>query len=270
MYCQNVKKLAIVFVVGALLLLSSGSYAAPGSNVKIEREEISISGGEVTEKIFFASTLGSYNGTINIWAPSDCKIECRGSSIDGNAHDGMVDINLGANGLEIPSRGTLLLNISYTLKNNFEYTILYPTDLMEITIKAADYPRGNIPLKYGGNSIYTSNLTALEKDTQIWIEFIEQQSSENASSIYIMAGVVAIFLAVILIAFAVRRRGEEGILAKESTEALELRKRLLTDALKTLEIEHEKKKIPDAYYRSIKDYFKKEAIKVLREIDRRR
>ncbi|RLF62870.1 MAG: hypothetical protein DRN31_03590 [Thermoplasmata archaeon] len=90
------------------------------------------------------------------------------------------------------------------------------------------------------------------------------------SALSLVAGAVAILLAILLIALTIKRRREEKLLEKEPVEALELRKRLLTDALKTLEIEHEKKKIPDAYYRSIKDYFKKEAIRVLREIDRRK
>jgi len=270
MYCQNVKKVAVVFVVAALLLMALSSSAAPGSNIKIEKEEISISDGKVVEKLFFASTLGSYNGTISIWAFSDYKIECMGHDIEGNLNGNVVDIDLGENGLVIPSTGTLLINVSYTLKDKFEYTTLYPTDLIEITIDTGNYPRGNIPLKYEGNDIYSSNLTSLEKDTSIWMEFIERQSSESTDNLSLIAGAVAIFFAVLLLAFAIRRRREEGLLAKESIEALELRKRLLTDALKTLEIEHEKKKIPDTYYRSIKDYFKKEAIRVLREIDRRK
>ena len=67
-----------------------------------------------------------------------------------------------------------------------------------------------------------------------------------------------------------RRHGHDRRLETEPADALQLRKRLLTDALKTLEVEHENKKIPDAYYQSIKSYFKNEAVRVLRELDRRK
>ena len=270
MYCRNVKKVAVVFVVAALLLVPLSIAASPGSNIKVEKEEIEISGNKVSEKIFFTSILGSYNGTVEIWAPSDCHVECMGNAVNGNAQNNVVEINLGENGLMIPSDGTLLINVSYTLKGNFEYKVIYPTDLMELTIKTGKYPRGNIPLKYEGNGIYTSNLTSMEKDASISIEFVEQSAVGGMSALSLVAGAVAILLAILLIALTIKRRREEKLLEKEPVEALELRKRLLTDALKTLEIEHEKKKIPDAYYRSIKDYFKKEAIRVLREIDRRK
>ena len=270
MYCRNVKKVAVVFVVAALMLMPLSGAASPGSNIKVEKEEIEISGNEVTEKIFFTSILGSYNGTIEIWAPSNSHIECMGNEIKGNAQNNVVEINLEENGLMIPSHGTLLINVSYALKGNFDYKVLYPTDLMTIALKTKDYPRGNIPLKYEGNDMYTSNLTSVEKDTSISIEFVKQSAAGGMNAMSAVAGSVAILLAILLLAFAIRRRREEGLLAKEPVESLELRKRLLTDALKTLEIEHEKKKIPDAYYRSIKDYFKKEAIRVLREIDRRK
>jgi len=42
------------------------------------------------------------------------------------------------------------------------------------------------------------------------------------------------------------------------------------DALKTLEKEHEKKKISDVYYGSIKDYLKDETITVMREQEKRK
>ena len=79
---------------------------------------------------------------------------------------------------------------------------------------------------------------------------------------------MVVLLAILLV--MTRRRGvRDRRLESEPAEALQLRKRLLTDALKTLEVEHDKKKIPDTYYQSIKSYFKDEAVRVMRELDRR-
>ncbi len=57
---------------------------------------------------------------------------------------------------------------------------------------------------------------------------------------------------------------------KESIQSLELRKKLLVDALKTLEKEHDEGKIPDSYYESIKGDFKKQAVEVLKELDEKK
>ncbi len=57
---------------------------------------------------------------------------------------------------------------------------------------------------------------------------------------------------------------------RESIQSLELRKKLLVDALKTLEKEHDEGKIPDSYYESIKGDFKKQAVGVLKELDEKK
>jgi len=267
-----VKKFALIagLSMAALLLVPLCHAVSPGTNIKVEKDDISISGDKVTERIFFISTIGKYNGTIEIWVPSDhYQVEYGGNELAGVMGGNIFEVNLGEQGIVIPAGGNISLNVSYSIKNKFEDRVIYPTDLMEINVNTAEYPRGNIPVEYKGNNMYTSNLKLLEKDDLIWIEFMKESSAGGMNEISILMGVVAILLAIILIAFAVKGRSREGNLGKESVEALGLRKRLLTDALKTLELEHDKKKIPDTYYRSIKDYFKKEAVRVLRELDRR-
>ena len=100
--------------------------------------------------------------------------------------------------------------------------------------------------------------------------FFVQLSSEGTWGLLtvILGGLTLVF-AVALLLVLLRRGKRDRALEKEPVEALELRKRLLTDALKTLEVEHDNKKIPDAYYQSIKHSFKQEAVRVLRELERR-
>ncbi len=263
------RKVALISVVvlSALMLMPLHASSSE-TGVTIEKAEVSISGHEVNEKIYFSSTV-EYNGTLQLWMPSEnYKVECMGKELSGTLDGYALSINLGEQGITVPAGGAISLNVTYTLKNRFEYRALYPAGPTNITVKSEEYPRGNIPIIYEGNNIYSSNVASMEKDSSIWIEFVEESSTgTNLSSV--LMGSFAVLVAIIIIFLIVKRRRGESSLGKESSEALELRKRLLTDALKTLEMEHDKKKIPDTYYRSIKDYFKKEAIKVLRELDRR-
>ncbi|MEA2054203.1 MAG: hypothetical protein U9O96_03670 [Candidatus Thermoplasmatota archaeon] len=268
------RKIAVIAIAlsAVALLLMPYSASSPGDNIKVEKEDISIVGDEVNERIFFTSTLGKYNGTIEIWATSNPKIECEGKELAGVFEENIVEINLGENGIVIPAGGNISINVSYTIDGKFENRIIYHTDLMEINIESAKYPRGNIPIEYKGGNEYASTLKSLEKGDGFWVEFVEISpgGKTNIDILSILAGSVAILLAIVLIALAGKKRKDERRLGKEPVEALELRKKLLTNSLKALEIEHDKKKIPDAYYRSIKDYFKGEAVKVLKELDRRK
>lgn len=265
------RKVALVSVIAiaALLVIPYCHAASTGESIKIERVEINISEGDVSEHLWFSSTA-DYNGTLKFWMPSDkYSVEYMGNQLTGTPDGNVLTIDLGGHNLTIPAGGNISVNVNYTIKDRFEYRVNYPTEEMDITVNSGKYPRGNIPIKYEGNGIYTSNLASLQENDSFWIEFVGETSRGGAVSISTLAGAIAVLLALAIIVFILKKRGADSTLGKESVEALELRKRLLTDSLKTLEIEHEKKKIPDAYYRSIKEYFKKEAIKVMREIDRR-
>jgi hypothetical protein len=259
---------AVTYLITLALLVPLCHASSSGDNIKVRKEEIRISGNEVNEKIFFISKLGTYNGTVEIWvSSSNYELEYKGEKLEGILEGNVVELSLGDYGIVIPAGGNISINVSYILENKFEHKIIYSTDLVDIRIESSKYPRGNIPLEYKGDDVYTSSLISREKDDYIWIEFMEKISGGEINTTTLVIGLVAI-LAIIFIAFITKKRATVK-LGKESVEALELRKKLLTDALKTLEIEHNKKKIPDSYYRSIKDYFKGETIKVLRELDKR-
>jgi len=261
------KRIALMFAIAiSALMLVSPCYAFPVDSINVDKAEINISGNDVSEHLLFSSS-SVYNGTLELWIPSDkYNVEYMGNELTGTLENSVLSINLGEQGIVIPAGKNISLNVSYSIGNKFDYRVMYPTSEMELTINSGKYLRGSIPVKYEGNGVYTSNITSLQKGDFILIEFAAEKETIGMSMI---AGAVAVIFALLIIAYILKRRGADGMLGKESVEALELRKRLLTDALKTLEVEHEKKKIPDVYYRSIKEYFKKEAIRVLRELDRR-
>ena len=261
------KRIALISAIAiSALMLVLPCYAFPVDGITVDRAEIDISGNDVSEHLLFSSS-SVYNGTLELWIPSDkYEVEYMGNELAGTMQDSVLSINLSEQGIVIPAGKNISLNVSYSIGNIFDYRVMYPTDEMVITIHSGNYLRGSIPVRYDGNGIYTSDIASLQKGDSISIEFAAEKEKVSIS---VIAGAVAVVFAILIIAYILKRRGADGMLGKESVEALELRKRLLTDALKTLEVEHEKKKIPDAYYRSIKEYFKKEAIRVLRELDRR-
>ena len=269
------KKVLVGITIAIILLMPlcrSDEDEIKKEGILVESNNVVINNNMVEEEIVYKSTLSNYNGTLQIWAPyEDTKIKYEENILEGEREGDIISIYLGDYNITIPFGETISLKVSYALSDTFEKKFIYQTDKVKIQIHSEKYPRGNIPLTYMGNNTYTysSNLSFNPGDS-FWLEFIEQKREET-NVVSLTFGIVAIFLALVLvgyIAVGVRRKGKT--LAKESDEALELRKRLLMDALKTLEIEHDKGKIPDVYYASIKDYFKGEAIKVLKEIERRK
>ena len=237
----------------------------------VEKNIIFINNSRVEEQITFKSMLGHYNGTLQLWAPSKAQLLKQDQILTGEKEGNFILLNLGEHNLTIKLGKNLSLNMVYGLPEPFEKQFIYKTEKVKLHIRTEKYPRGDLPLMYvkGYEYVYSSEVP-FEPGEEFMLEFIEQKQTE-ANIFSLALGVVAILLAIILIGYifiGIKRRGK--VIAKESDESLELRKRLLMDALKTLELEHEKEKISDTYYASIKDYFKGEAIKVLKEIEKRK
>lgn len=241
-------------------------------SIIVESDKIIINNDVVEEEIVYKSILSNYNGTLKIWAPyEDTEIRYEGNILGGEKNGDIISIYLGDYNITIPFGESISLNLKYKFFDTFEKKFIYKTEEFSIQIHSEKYPRGDIPLTYMGNNSYSySSTQPFEVDDSFWLEFIELTQKETDST-SLFFGIAAIFLAIILVGYMVIGMKKKGkTLAKESDEALELRKRLLMDALKTLEIEHDKGKISDVYYNSIKDYFKGEAIKVLKEMERRK
>jgi hypothetical protein len=215
----------------------------------------------------------SYNDTLYFWISSestDVTIECQSLDIMFQRPvPTNVSMNLGENNLSIPINGNLLVNLSYSLSPPFDKKLVYKTYALEITISAEDYPWGSIPLLYDSLSdTYVSILG--EQDTSFYftLDFISPPSPSLWNMVsFILLGVVILLVLVILF---ILYRPKKDRMAKEPIESLELRKKLLMDILKTLEIERSKGKVPDTYYSVIKDDYKKEAVKVIQELEKRK
>ncbi len=215
----------------------------------------------------------SYNGTLYFWISGkskDVAIECQGLDVVFQRLVATnVSINLGENNLSIPPNGHLMVNLSYSLPPPFDKKLVYKTDALEVTIAAEDYPRGNIPIHYDSLSdTYVSILGAQDSSFSFTLDFV----SSPSSSIWNMVTLVLLGLVIlsVLILLFIRYRPKKDKIAKEPTESLELRKKLLMDILKTLEIERSKGRVPDTYYSVIKDDYKKEAVKVIQELEKRK
>ncbi len=272
---RKMKKLACGIMIAIVLLMplceGDDEDDATKEGIVVERNNIFIHDDRVEEEIIYKSILSNYNGTLQLWAPWEVEIEHEGNVLAGEREGDLISLYLGDYNISIKLGGNISLKVNYSFPETFEKKFIYKTEEVKIQIHTEKYPRGGVPLAYAGNNTYLySSDHSFEPEESFMLEFIEKTQAET--DVFSLAlGIVAILLAVILvsyIALGVKRRGK--IMAKESDESLALRKRLLMDVLKTLELEHEKGKISDVYYVSIKDYFKGEAIKVLKEIERRK
>jgi len=215
----------------------------------------------------------SYNGTLYFWISGkskDVAIECQGLDVVFQRLVATnVSINLGENNLSIPPNGHLMVNLSYSLPPPFDKKLVYKTDALEVTIAAEDYPRGNIPIHYDSLSdTYVSILGAQDSPFSFTLDFVSSPSSAIWNMVtFVLLGLVILLVLILLF---IRYRPKKDRITKEPTESLELRKKLLMDILKTLEIERSKGRVPDTYYSVIKYDYKKEAVKVIQELEKRK
>jgi hypothetical protein len=177
-----------------------------------------------------------------------------------------VSINLSENQLSIQPNKDIKLNVSYSSPSPFFKKLMYKTRSLRIEIAGKEYPRGNIPLEYNpAEDKYISPLEPKDIPFTVEINFVSSSIPQwNSSSIFLLALVVILSFVIIFLL-----RPKINRLEKEPDESLELRKKLAMESLKTLEKEREKGKVPDAYYNLIKGSFKKEAVRILRELEKR-
>ena len=262
--------LLILLAVGTAVLLIPFAQSIPvASEVSVSEHHIIVNEDAVIETITFMAGADAYNGILTISAPDDYNARSQGMMLTGTWADGQVQFNLTAFDLRIPAGGLLQVNITAARSDNLERSVIYPTAHLTLTLDADDYLRGNIPLVYGfQQNMYTSDLHDVAPGRDILIQFAAASEHDTISFLTLILSSAVVVMAILLL-LVLRWHGRDRRLETEPDDALQLRKRLLTDALKTLEVEHDNKKIPDTYYHSIKGYFKNEAVRVLRELDRR-
>ncbi|MFO8133779.1 MAG: hypothetical protein R6U10_07630 [Thermoplasmatota archaeon] len=240
--------------------------AAPDSSIAVSEEAIHVADGEVTLTVWFGSHTGSYNGTVDIWAPADATVTCQDVELQPTWNGSVATVDLGAHDITIPAGETVSVTAQYTLDGDLEHRVLYDATV-NVTVDSHAYVRGSIPLSYVAGR-YTGTAT-LTKGETFAVTFASGGADEDTGLLYLATGLAIGALVAGALLFAMRRRHRDRHLEKEPVEALEMRKKLLTRLLKQLEIERDKGKIADAYYQSIKESFKEQAVRVMREIDRR-
>ena len=262
--------LLILLAVGTAVLFVPFAQSTPvASEVSISEHQIIVNEDGVSETITFMAGAEAYNGVLTLSIPDDYTARSQGLTLTGTWADGQVQFNLSAFDLRIPAGELLQVNITTARSDNLERSVLYHTAHLTLTLDVDDYPRGNIPLVYGfQQNMYTCDLYDVASGRDVLIQFAATPEHDTIGFLTLVLSSAVVVMAILLL-LALRWHGRDRRLETEPDDALQLRKRLLTDALKTLEVEHDNKKIPDTYYHSIKDYFKNEAVRVLRELDRR-
>lgn len=217
--------------------------------------------------------LLSYNGSLYFWVSDkskDLTIESQGLDIVYEKKTATnVSINLAEHNLSIQPNGHIRFNLSYSLSSPFFKKLAYRTHTLQVTIMSEDYPRGNIPIHYDSlTDTYVSSLKMQDSSFSFNIDFVSPISCSiwNMHSLFLL---VIVILLLVIVAYLVYHPKKNKI-EKEPTESLELRKKLLMNLLKTLESERAKGKAPDTYYNIIKNDYKKKAVKIIQELEKRK
>jgi hypothetical protein len=255
----------VMLVLLPLAALPNGD-AAPRGTITVTGETINVTNGTVTLTMLFESQGGAYNDTVDVWAPADATLTCQGIELTPTWNESIATVDLAAHDLSIPAGGILTLTACYARDGDLVHRMLYDAPIT-ITVNSTAYVRSTVPLSYAGGS-YTGTASLEDGDT-LTISFTPAAADDGNTLLYLAAGLaVGILIGLAGIALLSRQRRDRH-LEKEPVEALQMRKKLLTQLLKQLDIERDKGKIADAYYQSIRESFKEEAVHVMREIDRR-
>ncbi len=261
------KRMLSVAMLTLLLIPATVGTAAPDAAVTLSGETIHVAGGEVTVGMVFESQVGGYNGTVDVSVPSDATLTCQGVELDPTWSEGVATVDLGAHNLSIPADGNISLTARYPRDGDVVHHMLYNATVT-VTVDSDGYVRGSLPLSYT-NGGYTGAASVAQSEV-VSISFAPARADEGGNTMLYLGGGLAVgALAAGAAMVLLQRRRRDRYLEKEPVEALEMRKKLLTQLLKQLEIERDKGRIADAYYQSIKDSFKEQAVEVMRELDRR-
>ena len=259
-----------MLIVAMLVLLPLAALpdadAAPRGTITVTGETIDVTDDTVTLTMLFESQGGTYNGTVDVWAPADATLTCQGIELTPTWNESIATVDLAAHDLSIPAGGTLNLTARYSRDGDVVHQMLYDTPVA-VTVDSTAYVRSSVPLSYAGGS-YTGTASLEDGDT-VTISFTSGAADDSNTLLYLAVGLAIAVLIGLAVMALLRRQRRDRHLEKEPMEALQMRKKLLTQLLKQLDIERDKGKIADAYYQSIRDSFKEEAVQVMREIDRR-
>ncbi|HHH77940.1 MAG TPA: hypothetical protein ENL18_01840, partial [Thermoplasmatales archaeon] len=109
------KRIALMSAIAiSALMLVLPCYTFPVDGINVDRAEVVISGNDVSEHLLFSSS-SVYNGTLELWIPSDkYEVEYMGNELTGAMQDSVLSINLSEQGIVIPAGKNISLNVSYS------------------------------------------------------------------------------------------------------------------------------------------------------------
>lgn len=195
------KKLLLLIAVILIAMPTEAGKKEMLQMLKITLHEIEIEDGEVKEKLIFTN-IGkkNYSDIIEIWICGDkAKAIFSGREKEFFVIDNNLSINLSHYGLRLQPSENFTISLEYKYKGDFIKKIYYRTDKMKIKVITDKFIRGNIPLEYKDGFYYAE----FKPNDDIKIEFYKEKKEDKLP--YLM-GAIAIFLGIIIILLAIRKR----------------------------------------------------------------
>ena len=149
-------------------------------------------------------------------------------------------------------------NISIFVTYNLPKTIC---NLDKVTM----YNVSSLIITYDKNKIFEGN--NLKADSNVSASFIKKSEPVVYYPVYVLAFLTAI-LAILLMYSIKKKSSTVRKLDYESPELLNTKKALLMTVLKEIEKKHRSKDISDDTYNHLKEYYKQEAVEVMKRLEK--
>jgi hypothetical protein len=164
------------------------------------------------------------------------------------------ECNLSTYSLEIPPSSSMTLKFTYTLPTNtenFEKSILYPTDSISVT--------------FNDEALYKA--TDMQKDSSITLRLYRPTEAPLGLTYIAIIILLVIILIVSTLLLLRKQRGKVKKSISDSREVLSTKKTLLLSLLKDIEKQHRAKQLSDDTYNKLKDEYKKQAVDVMKKLE---
>jgi len=263
---MNKLKIMLLTVVILLSVLGSIfieiSYAQSSNDIKIEKYFINITtGGEsfsVSEEILFNIENDTFsNKTVFIFVQESAE------SVKASISNKFVNLNKSLDG-ESYSINLSNYNISTNIfKLDIDYQLPYSANFI---IKKILYPTGEIFVNLDDKLVFNSK-NSLSNNV---IKVVLSTEKEGVSLWYYITYIAVIALIgsiVILLVNYLKGKKYTKKGETETSEILELKKKLLLESLKELEKEYRSKKISEYVYNKVRDEFKSQAVNVMKKLE---
>ena len=287
-----------VFLIALVLLVPATEASAPQGAV-VDREtdtvtETSTNANHVSEKIDFHVTVTSeYQGNwtfeiqpghqnLRTFATRNGEEQSVNATVvaDGSGHD-VVYVDLSAIHTAIQTTDTFSIRFEYDVGPTYDrYVTSEPAQLIVYAVPLEGrIPNGEgIPAFVDIGERYHAGVENPSDGQHYLVEFLDAPAAQPTRGttdftpyVFAVAGIVVGFLLALFLA----RKGMIAQKAKkfekggtmESRDMLEARRRTLMAALKELELAHEAKEVPDNAYAPLKEEYKAQTVRVMRNLE---